>query len=372
MRSAVLSAVVLSFGLSACAAVDEVYQLENFRVVDREPAGSERGALAGVSVDAKQRLIYAPSIPVRELSDEPGADGSTDFRVRRRQVLCAEPSPDALSALASELVATARAQQGAGEGEVGGAASFAVSRSVNETVQQLGQRTQTIQLLRDSLFRACEAYANGVLDEFGYAVILGGYERFTMQALGIDALGRTGGGGQAAVTAAEREVDNINANIAAVDGAIASLDGDIAQLDEANPERTSLSALRARLSARREGLVAQRERAERDAIRQQAEALASGRPVSEQAANGVVQLAALPAGGVAAEDAVPFAPVVAGCMMWFAKNPQISVDNMAGAGPPNRRPAIASYCDLMIRGAVARGQVRSGAPVGPPVNVLPQ
>src|SRR5262249_13077043 len=36
---------------------------------------------------------------------------------------------------------------------------------------ELGQRLATVQLVRDTLYRTCEAYANGAIDETMYAII---------------------------------------------------------------------------------------------------------------------------------------------------------------------------------------------------------
>ncbi len=45
-----------------------------------------------------------------------------------------------------------------------------------EAMAQLGQRLATIQLLRDGLYRACEAYANGALDKSSYSMILSRFD----------------------------------------------------------------------------------------------------------------------------------------------------------------------------------------------------
>jgi hypothetical protein len=54
------------------------------------------------------------------------------------------------------------------------ALAFAASRA--EGLAQLGQRLATIQLLRDSTFRACEAYANGAIGASTYAMIVSRYD----------------------------------------------------------------------------------------------------------------------------------------------------------------------------------------------------
>ncbi len=67
---------------------------------------------------------------------------------------CAEPSPDALAAFAAAagIGASAPAQ---------GAVS--ASGSVSSSAASIGLRTQSITLMRDALYRMCEAYGNGKL-----------------------------------------------------------------------------------------------------------------------------------------------------------------------------------------------------------------
>lgn len=119
-----------------------------------------------LSIDARQRLVFVASRP-----DEEGAP---------HQIICTEPSPDAIVARAEAIAA-----QGSFFSRVmlgGGAAN-------QESAASIGLRTQTIQLLRDGLFRACEAYMNGILDRSQYALILANFDRVMIAALAIDAIG---------------------------------------------------------------------------------------------------------------------------------------------------------------------------------------
>src|SRR5512145_2909167 len=97
--------------------------------VDSTPATS-------VALDVKQRAILATERVDRETG-------------LKRRVVCAEPSPDALvgvaaaASLAVDVPEKARAE---------------VAGSLAEAVRTIGKRTQAVQLLRDGLYRACEAY----------------------------------------------------------------------------------------------------------------------------------------------------------------------------------------------------------------------
>jgi len=84
-----------------------------------------------------------------------------------REILCAAPSPDWATALAM-------AQQISGSGGVSGGPSGALtaSSSLTETISALAGRTAGVVALRDGLYNACQAYANGVIGKDGYALIL--------------------------------------------------------------------------------------------------------------------------------------------------------------------------------------------------------
>jgi hypothetical protein len=114
------------------------------------------------------------------------------------RVVCAEPSPDVTKAVSEAF--------GAGAGldvnlpptgttpEIAAAASGAVSRSRAEAVAQLTQRLATIQLLRDSLYRACEAYANGAINATTYSIFVSRYDDVMItMLLGELAAGNFGG-----------------------------------------------------------------------------------------------------------------------------------------------------------------------------------
>lgn len=147
-----LFAIVLSvFGIASCTP---------FHLTGSIPP-AERGSVGYAVVDAKQRFV---------LVTDRGGD---------KPVYCAEPSPDALTAVAAAFGA-GLAVPGQAQGEI--AVGF------NEAAQELGRRTVTIQLLRDSLYRACEAFANGAIDEFAYAQTINNFDRVMIDLLSIESL----------------------------------------------------------------------------------------------------------------------------------------------------------------------------------------
>jgi hypothetical protein len=83
--------------------------------------------------------------------------------VNPRRIICAEPSPDAAIAVANSF--------GAGL-SVFGYGSGSVSASQAEGLAQLAERTVTVQLLRDQMYRACESYANGAISGTTYTLLM--------------------------------------------------------------------------------------------------------------------------------------------------------------------------------------------------------
>ena len=130
-------------------------------------------AETSLSLDAKQRIVI-----------------STDAGHRR--IICAEPSPDALVAISQTFAAQAQA---AGKGGGGLAAGL------NESAAAIGLRTATIQLLRDGLYRACEAYQNGAVNEFGYALLLNAYDDTMLNMMAIEGITTMQPAAQAAIGA---------------------------------------------------------------------------------------------------------------------------------------------------------------------------
>lgn len=123
---------------------------------------------------AEERMLLVTEKGLRK-----NIDGSV---TRNTRVVCAEPSPDAIMALAAS--GTLSGIFGSGE-EVQGQAAF------SQAVGELGERTPVIQLLRDSLYRSCEAYMNGLLNEEDYTDILAFFDIYSATLLGMESLTHT-------------------------------------------------------------------------------------------------------------------------------------------------------------------------------------
>ena len=92
---------------------------------------------------------------------------------------CAEPSPDGLAAYAAALGISASNPSSA-------AASAAASGG--SSAASIGLRTQSITLMRDTMFRICEAYANGAIGNAHLATLLGRSQDLTAVILAVEQL----------------------------------------------------------------------------------------------------------------------------------------------------------------------------------------
>lgn len=117
--------------------------------------------------DAKQRVV---------VNVAPGKASTFSGQINPTRIVCAEPSPDVAQALSEALKASVQYDRAfaAPSGETPGSRNVGVEfgRSVTASVAQLGERLAAIQLLRDKMYRACEAYANGAVTSTGYTLML--------------------------------------------------------------------------------------------------------------------------------------------------------------------------------------------------------
>lgn len=113
------------------------------------------------------------------------------------QIVCTEPSPDVAKALSTAAALSAQGSSGTASGSVGASGGSA------EAVAELAGRSTALMGLRDGLYRACEAYANGAIGQDAYALVLSRYgELMTTLFLGQDITGAAGAEGKAAATSA--------------------------------------------------------------------------------------------------------------------------------------------------------------------------
>ncbi len=114
------------------------------------------GAGRAIHLDAQQRLVVFT------------AEG-----------YCAEPSPDALAAYAAAL--------GVGSGSLPGN-TVAASTAFNGLAGSIGLRTQSITLMRDTLYRTCEMMLNGKLSRAQISVLMARSQDLTVVIMAIESL----------------------------------------------------------------------------------------------------------------------------------------------------------------------------------------
>jgi hypothetical protein len=85
-------------------------------------------------------------------------------------VLCSEPSPDWAVAFGKALGGTA-----SGRGPGGATGSLNATASTTNSIIVMIGRTAGVVALRDGLYTACQAYANGVIGKDAYSLILSQY-----------------------------------------------------------------------------------------------------------------------------------------------------------------------------------------------------
>jgi hypothetical protein len=141
------------------------------------------------ALDVKQRVVFS--------------------KARNGKVICAEPSPDALTVIsASAGAGTAAAIQAAERrstetpdergieerqssersGNASGSAS--VAAALAEQGAFIGLRTQSIQLLRDTMYRLCEGYASGAITDAEFTAMQRRYQSTMLGLLAIEQLTR--------------------------------------------------------------------------------------------------------------------------------------------------------------------------------------
>ena len=150
-----LIVVVAVFGLAACDRTN--WEPSLFRTISKSDAS--------IIIDAKQRVIIN-----RKRYGQPDKQDSLTNRV-----VCAEPSPDVAQAFSEAIKIAANLSKpvtGANPERDVQNTSASFAHSFAASIAQLGERLAVIQLFRDRMYRICEAYANGAIDEVAYTLIL--------------------------------------------------------------------------------------------------------------------------------------------------------------------------------------------------------
>lgn len=129
--------------------------------------------------DAKQRAIINTKAEVGIGDTRYSGEDTTDDQVVKNhphRIICAEPSPDVAQAISAAFAAAGQVDANVPQtGQFGGSGS--IGSSYAESIAQLGERLATVQLLRDKMYRACEAYQNGAISDTSYTLMLARFDK---------------------------------------------------------------------------------------------------------------------------------------------------------------------------------------------------
>jgi hypothetical protein len=224
----------MRFGLAVCAIAllgsgCTLFDRQEKRInyTERLDAGAP-----SLVTDAKQRVIVNTEANVGVGDFKINPDGShsgvtSDQVVKNHpsRIICAEPSPDVAQAISAAFTAAAQVDVQQAAAPAGGATvgatqqasgSGSLGSSYAASIAQLGERLATVQLLRDKMYRACEAYQNGAISDTSYTLMLSRFDK-TMSSM----------------LAAEVAAGAFGRNLAALGGSAATSGADPKKLAEA-------------------------------------------------------------------------------------------------------------------------------------------
>jgi hypothetical protein len=173
--TSLLTLLAAAVTLSACGA--------DFNSIGRRTTLPSNKQMA-IHLDAQQRVVM----------------------VGRNGVYCAEPSPDAIAAYA-QAAALGVSVPGQGAGSGAGASQ--------SDVASIGLRTQSITLMRDALYRLCEAGANSQVSAISATQLLARSQDLTAVVVAVEQMT----GATVAAQAALSHTANSNATATAIGGA---------------------------------------------------------------------------------------------------------------------------------------------------------
>lgn len=142
---------------------------------------------------------YGPNGTVVASNDGPAMISGTPYLgSAANPLVCAEPSPDAISSKALSAAISA---------DVAGKAKGTATGSYSETAASIAARTAAVQVLRDIEYRACEALMNGVVGPQHYNQILSATAYTTIGLVAVDGLGQAKMAGQLSTSASPSTTD---------------------------------------------------------------------------------------------------------------------------------------------------------------------
>ena len=102
-------------------------------------------------------------------------------------IICSEPSPDYTVAFDKSAKATVKITSSTGT-----TTEIAPDAKTDESIEEGEGRAGAVLALRDGLYRACEAYANGFIGHDAYSIILSQYGNLLVALVGRSIVGSDG------------------------------------------------------------------------------------------------------------------------------------------------------------------------------------
>lgn len=195
----------------------------NWNTVHRTDTLSEDEATV-ISVDAKQRTILTAPAPRTE--------ETTSMATGALRRFCSEPSPDAFSVIAQSLGAGGNLGTDAHAKTVQAAFELAFSRAEQGATIP---RSQTVNLLREMMFRTCERFLSGAIDGDEFSIQAARDMRMAAAILAIEQLTGT-------VTPPPPVIIAASSGTSAAADAIASLDNARTAVDKAKTQAAAATA----------------------------------------------------------------------------------------------------------------------------------
>lgn len=133
---------------------------------------SPNGRIIGANFGTSQGVATTGNL--RLISERNRGDGTPP-------VVCTEPSPDYIAALSTKVTANVTVNA---PSQTSGTGNFELDQK--EVITPGAGRTAGVVALRDGLFAACQAYANGLIGQDAYAIILSQYGSLLVELVGGD------------------------------------------------------------------------------------------------------------------------------------------------------------------------------------------
>jgi len=173
-----------------------------------------------VSIDAKQRLMIT--------GKRAYWDGNK-YASEPNIIICNEPSPDVFSVYTAALGADISKSE---------ELTAALKLTTGESGASIGIRTQSIQLLRDAMYRICEAYLSGALEPTEYFRLLASYQKSMVTLIAIEQLTGAAKPAQVILKASSNLQDNGAASLEAKKTERKAFE----ELEKLNDEKASIDA----------------------------------------------------------------------------------------------------------------------------------